>query len=229
VSVLAAGRLAGSRSGPTPGDCVRYPPARSSSIPDAELVIVEVAPSTPGAAGPGPRDLLVRPARPRDRAALESMFGRCTPQTIYRRFHGQVKAFPRAYLAEALAGVPAHFALVACDGPRVVALASLRLAEPGSREAAELGILIEDSWQRRGLGRKLLAGLIAHADSLGLPDLQAQMLTEEDWIMSLLSPYGECASVFSPGVREVRLRRVIAGEHGLPARHHPGAERTQDA
>jgi len=229
VSVVAAGRLAGSRSGTTPGDPVRYPPAPSSSIPDAELVIVEVASSAPGAAAPGSRDLLVRPAGPGDRAALEAMFGRCTPQTIYRRFHGQVKAFPRAYLTEALAGVPAHFALVACHGPRVVALASLRLAEPGSREAAELGILIEDDWQRRGLGRELLAGLIARADSLGLPELQAQMLTEQDWIMGLLSPYGECASAFSPGIREVRLRRAIPGEHGLPAGHRPEDERTQDA
>ena len=190
--------------------------------------------------------LTVRRAAAGDRAALEAMFQRCTPQTIYRRFHGQVKAFPAAYLAEALAGVPAHFALVACDGPRVVALASCRLADPadagaagafgtaaaGAIEApggggvAELGILIEDGWQRRGLGRELLARLVAHADSLGLPELHAQMLTEQDWIIGLLSPYGEYASTFGPGVREVRLRRSLLGGRGLPAEHRPPAERT---
>ena len=168
----------------------------------------------------------MRAAEPGDRAALEAMFARCTPQTIYRRFHGQVKAFPQGYLAEALAGTPAHYALVACAGPRVVALASLRLAEPGGSEAAELGILIEDGWQRRGLGRELLARLVAHADSLGLPELHAQMLTEQDWIMGLLSPYGECASTFGPGVREVRLRRALPGERGLAGERQPPAERT---
>jgi GNAT superfamily N-acetyltransferase len=185
--------------------------------------------------------LTVRQAAARDRAALEAMFQRCTPQTVYRRFHGQLKAFPAAYLAEALAGVPAHFAIVACDGPRAVALASCRLADPadagatgatgggaaaGVNGAAELGILIEDRWQRRGLGRELLARLVAHADSLGLPELHAQMLTEQDWIIGLLSPHGECTSTFSPGVREVRLRRKLPAEHALPAERRPPAERT---
>ena len=138
--------------------------------------------------------LTVRQAAAADRAALEAMFQRCTPQTIYRRFHGQVKSFPRAYLAEALAGTPPHFAIVAGHGPVVIALASCRLADPAaaaaagdgvaprSSGAAELGILIEDTWQRHGLGRELLARLVAHADSLGLAELQAQMLTEQDWI-----------------------------------------------
>jgi len=165
--------------------------------------------------------LTVRQAAAADRPALEAMFQRCTPQTIYRRFHGQVKSFPRAYLAEALAGTPAHFAIVAGHGPVVVALASCRLTDPaaagdgvapGSSGAAELGILIEDTWQRHGLGRKLLARLVAHADSLRLPELQAQMLTEQDWITRLLSPYGECASTFGPGIREVRLRRRLRAE-----------------
>ena len=208
MSVLAAGLRADPRAARTAGDPVRYPPAPTSPILDAERVIVDAPPhadTQPG--GPGSPHLPIRAAAAGDRAALEAMFARCTPQTIYRRFHGQVRAFPRAYLAEALAGVPAHFALVAGDGPRLVALASLRLAEPGDSEAADLGILIEDAWQRRGLGRKLLARLVAQADSLGLPELQAQMLTEQDWIMGLLSPYGECASAFSPGVREVRVRR----------------------
>lgn len=182
----------------------------------------------------------VRQAAAGDRAALEAMFQRCTPQTIYRRFHGQVRAFPRAYLAEALAGAAAHFAIVACDGPRVVALASCRLADPadsawdgvapGGSGAAELGILIEDTWQRRGLGRELVARLVAHADSLGLPELHAQVLTEQDWITRLLSPYGECASTFGPGVREVRLRRKLPTEHAIPAERRPlpGGRRTPE-
>jgi hypothetical protein len=38
------------------------------------------------------------------------------------------------------------------------------------------------------------------------------MLTEQDWITGLLSPYGECASTFGPGIREVRLRRRFRAE-----------------
>jgi GNAT superfamily N-acetyltransferase len=153
--------------------------------------------------------LLVRQASAGDRAALEGMFLRCSPSTVYRRFHGQVKAFPASYLAEALSGVPEHYALVACAGPaggRVVALASGRL-DP-DRGEAELGILVEDEWQRRGLGSSLLEQLVSWADDRGVRALNAQMLTEQDWIIGLLTPYGDCSSVFRRGVREVRVRRV---------------------
>jgi GNAT superfamily N-acetyltransferase len=166
-------------------------------------------------------DLLVRRAgsRPGDRAALEAMFLRCSPSTVYRRFHGQVKAFPASYLAEALSGVPEHYALVACAGPagaagafggaaglageRVVALASCRL-DPDHGEA-ELGILVEDAWQRRGLGSSLLGQLVSWAGDRGVRVLNAQVLTEHDWIIGLLAPYGHCSSVFRRGVREVRV------------------------
>jgi GNAT superfamily N-acetyltransferase len=148
--------------------------------------------------------LLARRARAGDRAALEAMFLRCTPATVYQRFHGPVKAFPSSYLAGALAGGPAHYALVACSGARVVALASCVLTDDGA--SAELGILIEDGWQRRGLGRRLLGQLVAHASSRGVSHLDAQVLTEQDWIIGLLSGHGTCTSAFRLGVREVRLR-----------------------
>jgi len=134
------------------------------------------------------------------------MFLRCSPSTVYRRFHGQVKSFPASYLAEALSGMPEHHALVAGAGEQVVALASCRL-DP-DRGEGELGILVEDEWQRRGLGGALLGQLVGWADGRGVRVLNAQVLTDHDWIIGLLAPYGQCSSAFRPGVREVRLVRT---------------------
>jgi GNAT superfamily N-acetyltransferase len=151
----------------------------------------------------------VRQAEAADRAALSAMFDRCTPSTRYRRFHGPVKAIPERYLADALSGSPFHYALVACPeraqdlnsepgpdpGPRrvpgggIVALASCRAVDEG---AAELGVLIEDAWQRRGLGTRLIGDLAAHAEGVGLRVLEAQLLAEQSWITRLLRPYGAC-------------------------------------
>jgi GNAT superfamily N-acetyltransferase len=180
------------------------------------------------------------------------MFLRCTPQTVYRRFHGQLKAIPASYLRAALAGAASHLGLVAVagdgsvaggsvaagsgsaisspaddspaagdsmawdgavpqdrsvawDGSRVVALASCSLADTG--DAVELGVLVEDAWQGHGLGRELLRRLIAYADCLGVPEVHAQVLVEQDWLIGWLRTYGECSSVFRPGIREVRVRR----------------------
>ena len=152
----------------------------------------------------------VRPAATADRPALERMLARCTGQTRYRRFHGPVTAFPERYLTEALSGSPLHFALVACldedaevdgtvvDGTvvdgivvegTVVALASCRAVDEG---VAELGILVEDEWQRRGVGGDLLGEIVAYAARTGLRALQAQVLAEQPWIVGLLRRHGTC-------------------------------------
>jgi GNAT superfamily N-acetyltransferase len=143
----------------------------------------------------------VRRAAARDRPALERMLARCTRQTRYRRFHGPVKLFPEPYLTEALSGSPLHFALVARlgeDGAEVdgtvvegtiVALASCRAVDEG---VAELGILVEDQWQRRGVGSDLLREIVAYAASTGLRALQAQVLADQPWIVGLLRRHGTC-------------------------------------
>lgn len=138
----------------------------------------------------------VRQAAAGDRPALERMLARCTGETRYRRFHGPVKVFPERYLTEALSGSPLHFALVACldeDGAdedgAVVALASCRAVDEG---VAEVGILVEDEWQRRGVGSDLLREIVAYAARTGLRALQAQVLAEQPWIVGLLRRHGTC-------------------------------------
>lgn len=149
----------------------------------------------------------VRRAAAGDRRALERMLARCTGQTRYRRFHGPVTVFPERYLTEALSGRPLHFALVACldegaerDGPvvggtvvdgTVVALASCRAVDEG---VAELGILVEDEWQRRGVGGYLLGEIVAYAARTGLRALQAQVLADQPWIVGLLRRHGTCTT-----------------------------------
>ncbi|HEX3713392.1 MAG TPA: GNAT family N-acetyltransferase [Trebonia sp.] len=173
----------------------------------------------------------VRRAAPADREPLLQMFGRCSADTRYRRFHGPVKTLPAGYLTEALSGCPFHYALVAwhqeqgepepepesagpgeapalaAAGPpaRLVALASCRLVAEG---AAELGLLVEDAWQRQGAGTRLLRDLVAYADSIGVRVLEAQLLAEQSWITSLLRPYGPGRLRSSRhGVMTVTVRR----------------------
>jgi GNAT superfamily N-acetyltransferase len=150
----------------------------------------------------------IRRAGERDRAALAQMFARCTVQTRYRRFHGHVNVLPARYLDEALSGSPAHLALVAvisagsADGA-IVALASCRAEAQG---AADLGVLVEDGWQRQGIGDALLREIAAHASRTGIGMLTAQVLAEQSWILRLLSAYGSCESVTTQGVLDVTVR-----------------------
>src|SRR5262245_2390767 len=112
----------------------------------------------------GSDTIVIRPARPDDAAALAAMFGRCSKQTRYRRFHGFVTEIPAAYLRRCLGDEPpAHrtrVAEVVTAGPAgpLVGLAGSGPVSgaPGVHEA---GVLVEDAWQRRGIGRLLVSGL----------------------------------------------------------------------
>jgi GNAT superfamily N-acetyltransferase len=153
----------------------------------------------------------VRLARESDRTGLAEMFARCTRRTRYQRFHGHVNVLPERYLAEALSGSPAHFALVACAGfpggadhpSSVVALASCRTVAP---DIAELGILVEDSSQRLGIGGFLLRQIIDHAERNGLTTLKASVLAEQAWLLRVLRRYGRCEAAAACEELDVTLR-----------------------
>ncbi|MFI7675861.1 GNAT family N-acetyltransferase [Actinophytocola sp. NPDC049390] len=103
---------------------------------------------------------MIRPLRQDDGAALARMLARCSPETRYQRFHGVATAFPPAYLRRCLTGE--HTALVAEEGAEVVALASVGPVF-GEPDVHEVAAIVEDRWQSKGLGRELVATLLARA------------------------------------------------------------------
>ena len=137
------------------------------------------------------------------------MFGRCSLQTRYRRFHVPVRVIPARYLAEALAGRPDHYALVAsAPSGEVVALASACTTAPGT---VEVGILVEDASQGRGLGRELLRRLVEHARRRGVRVLTAVILREQPWILRLLRVYGDCETTSEREATFATLRLTPGG------------------
>jgi GNAT superfamily N-acetyltransferase len=149
----------------------------------------------------------IRQAVPDDRAALEAMLARCTPATRHGRFHAPVRSFPEPYLGEALAGRPEHFALVAEHDGAAIALASCRIDPDGG---AELGLLVEDRWQRRGIGTRLLNRLIQHADNLCLRPMRAKVLAEQAWILRILRTHGTCQTAITGNALDVTMHRALA-------------------
>jgi GNAT superfamily N-acetyltransferase len=122
----------------------------------------------------------IRRAGVDDRLDLAEMLLRCSPETRYRRFHGYLETFPEPYFSGALAGRPEHFALVGETHASVVALAS--------SVRGELGVLVEDSCQRQGIGTRLLETLIARSGH-GL--FRASVLPDQTWILPFLRRYSQ--------------------------------------
>jgi GNAT superfamily N-acetyltransferase len=133
----------------------------------------------------------IRPVGDGDLLELTEMFSRCSIQTIYRRFHGYVRAFPEPYLTDALKGDPRHFALVAETSTQIVAMASSVTLDDGT---CEIGILVEDDYQRQRLGTRLLEMLLAQ---IGPRTVRATIQYDQSWIIPLLLRYQNIRILFS--------------------------------
>jgi GNAT superfamily N-acetyltransferase len=133
----------------------------------------------------------IRPLGEDDQLDLVDLFARCSRQTIYRRFHGYVRAFPEPYFTDALKGDSRHFALVAETASAIVALGSSVTLDDGT---CEIGILVEDDYQRQRIGSRLLDLLLAHAAGR---TVRATIQHDQSWIIPTLLRHKNIKIVFS--------------------------------
>ncbi|HEY7123920.1 MAG TPA: GNAT family N-acetyltransferase [Ktedonobacterales bacterium] len=124
-------------------------------------------------------NVLIRAATPADQEQLRAMFYRLSAESAY--FWAFVPAAGRPRWAEILASLaiaefPGQCALVACVEGETVGIA--RYDRAADSQEAELGIIIEDRWQSRGLGRLLARQLASIATCQGIPVFNARVLGE---------------------------------------------------
>nr|MDT0656875.1 GNAT family N-acetyltransferase [Micromonospora sp. DSM 115978] len=123
---------------------------------------------------PDGAELTVRPATVEDLPAVQAMHDRCSTRTLRRRYLGSAGCPPAGRLRQLLdpAGGISLVAVAAwpqSPAERVVAVANL-LVEGALGEVA---LLVEDAWQRRGVGSALLRRLVRHAGQAGYAALVA--------------------------------------------------------
>lgn len=161
-----------------------------------------------------------RPIRPDDRERLQDHHERLSPESRYRRFLA-AKPYLSADDARHLSEVDGcdHFALVATlperDGEPIVGVARyIRL--PDNREVAEMAIVVNDQFQRRGVGAALVRRLAEVAVSRGVRRFRATMLADNLAIQRLLE-----GLAVGP-VERRRLGALSEMELTLPGAEHAG-------
>lgn len=154
--------------------------------------------------------VVTRPVRPDDLAAFERLWGRLSEETIYRRFHAPIRRLSLK-LRQHLVNVDHHDreALVAVIDGEVIAVARYdRWAEEPT--AAEVAVLVEDAWQGRGLGVRMLRELAGLADRRGIHVITGEVQAENRRMVhiakSLLGP-----AALRPGGPLVLVRGRPAG------------------
>ena len=163
--------------------------------------------------------LTIRAISSGDSERLRRMFSRLSPETIYRRFHCPFPSVPEWALT-LLADVDhSKESLVALVGEEIVGHAMYVRSENGNE--AEIGIFVEDAWQRKGIGKLLLLRLATTARSRDIGTFTGVVLGENHPMMLLLAALfrGVRSSVRSgcyeiraplPAIETAERKRMVA-------------------
>jgi GNAT superfamily N-acetyltransferase len=187
--------------------------ARASAFAEVaeELLAVHEARRSLPVGGPAPAVTpsgppVVRLAQVEDAAGLTAMHLRCSADTIYRRYATPLPRLDERLARRLLTG--GSGAVVAEVDGRLVGTATVSAVEDG---VAELGLLVEDGWQRRGVGTRLLSAAARLARGRGAQDVVMRSRTHHAALTALAYGSGMRARVRLSGDTVV----VTCGVDGL--------------
>ncbi|PZF81618.1 GNAT family N-acetyltransferase [Jiangella anatolica] len=145
------------------------------------------------------RTVTIRIASPRDAGDVSAMHMRCSTETVRHRYHS-VPTMTGRFLSQL---VGTDIALVA-EAPNraIVALANLGRDDT---DAGELAVIVEDRWQRAGLGTTLLNHLVSMARLVGYREVYIAGLPGTRWYCTTLARHGRTSLERSDGYDAMRL------------------------
>jgi acetyltransferase len=119
---------------------------------------------------PGGTDVLIRPMRPSDVALEIEFLAGLSKDTLYQRSHsargllpGELKRLTRIDFDREMALLTT---IGADSGAKAIAVA--RYVKNTDGIECEFAIVVADSWQRQGLGEKMLRTLVKIANAVGI-------------------------------------------------------------
>ena len=140
-------------------------------------------------------EVQLRPVRPDDAPRLRALFHRLSPESIYLRFLDARKDLTLDQ-ARDFATVDYHHSMaivaVVGEGDETSIIGVARYGEDPSRPeaGADTAVVVEDSFQGRGLGTILLLRLVAYARDRGIKSLRASVHTSNAQIMRFVRRSG---------------------------------------
>ncbi len=166
---------------------------------------------------PGGGEYLMRPVRPSDGAMLQRLVQGLSPQSRYFRFVSSRAELPPSMLARfTLIDYDREMALVAVlrepddehpDGPgseRIIGV-SRYITNP-DQNSCEFSLVVADEWSGKGLGSRLMQGIMDVAREHGLKTIEGLVLSNNPGMLKLMRSLGFAVESFAedPDFRLVR-------------------------
>src|SRR6266581_4433283 len=163
-------------------------------------------------------DVQIRSAAAADCEAIRSFVTGLSLRTRFLRFFAPVSP-PSPSLLRGLCGVTGSDVLLATDDDAIVghAMAADSTGPDGGR-VADIGLVVADSWQNRGVGSAMLRGLADRAAVRGVSTLVMDVLPENRRMLEMISRHWAGASYeFRPDAVTVRVPLAGAPRHHVAA------------
>ena len=167
--------------------------------PDGPAAVIRPAQVSARPDGPA---AVIRPARAADAAALGEFFAGLSQQSRYLRFFGAVTPGP-ALLRRLAGDAEGVEAVVAVRGRLIIghAMAADRpgtLGPPGCR-AADIGVVVADAWQGRGVGAALMRAILTGAQARGLTSMTMDVLHGNQRVLAMIMAHWPAAGIGHSG------------------------------
>ncbi|MEU8774795.1 GNAT family N-acetyltransferase [Streptomyces sp. NPDC048606] len=170
---------------------------------------------------PEGNEITVRRADGSDLDAARAMHDRCSERTLGLRYHGPVADADR-YLGHLLSPRFGRTLAATTASGRLVALGHLLW----DGDETEVALLIEDDWQRRGIGSELLRRLLAMAVEAGCDSVYAVTRASNTGMVAAMRGLGLPLDYQIEEGTLVITARLDAPPVGPPRSHEVTAERT---
>ncbi len=130
----------------------------------------------------------IRAASAADAEAIKSFVMGLSLRSRFLRFFSPVAPPTSAVLRGMCAAGPDTDALVAtADGMVVGHVMASDIVGPDARPVADIGLVVADRWQGRGVGSQLLSQVIARAAARGVSGLVMEVLPENRQMLAMIA------------------------------------------
>ncbi|SRR5712692_1777131 len=147
---------------------------------------------------------------PSDGELLSRMFGRLSPQSVYRRFFSPISRSDVFQASLLRVDHHDHEAIAAVELGEIVGVAQYARL-PGAKQA-NLAVVVADGWQRQGLGTRLIACLAERAVEEGVDSFAVDIQGDNYGALRLFKRTAPGARMkFSGGVGEGVIPLPTAG------------------
>lgn len=159
--------------------------------------------------------VLIRPVHAQDLELVQAFVRELSPESRYNRFHGAVKELTPGMARWAThVDYDRHMALIAViyrDG-REIEIGAARYVVGRDAETAEFAVAVADAWQGRGVGARLLRGLIEVAARRGLRWMEGEILATNRGMRALARKLGFQSRAGGREARLVKVSRILRSE-----------------